>query len=129
MEMFLYPLAKFALAICITEEGKEYLQNTCILRFILESVVQSGSVLPKSLGFSMDAISKIGRTFTKIIIECEAARPGMKVLLKDKLLSLCRQVNLLTSLLSLYISTTFPFTLGISPTLYPYIPYRRNKSG
>ena len=61
LEVLLLPLARFALILCITAQGKDFVRRSRLVHFILEAAVHPNNLLPLSLGVYSDKLIKIGK--------------------------------------------------------------------
>ena len=100
----LVPICKLAQAICITAEGRTLVGKSKMLQFVLEAVtgdlnlaipMSFGSIglVKESFALSADKLHKIGKAMSQVLLDCEAVRVPIKTLLREKMLSLCREAS------------------------------------
>lgn len=89
LEVLLLPLARFALILCITAQGKDFVRRSRLVHFILEATVHPNNLLPQSLGIYSDKLIKIGKILAQITVDFEEMRVELKELLKKKLIVCC----------------------------------------
>ena len=89
LEVLLLPLARFALILCITAQGKDFVRRSRLVHFILEATLHPNNLLPQSLGIYSDKLIKIGKILAQITVDFEEMRVELKELLKKKLIVCC----------------------------------------
>ena len=93
MSSILLPICKFAQSACITLEGRNFIGQSKLIEFVVESLPQPTLVYPLSSGISTEKLSKIGKTISQIMMDNESVKVSVKVLVKDKMLTLCREAS------------------------------------
>lgn len=93
LQELLTPLMKLCHVISITGEGRQYLENSSIVVFILKVIIDPAVLLPKSPPIPIERLTKIGRMLSQLLMDCDLVSPIIKVLLRDSLVSLCVQAK------------------------------------
>ena len=93
LEQVLLPIARLAYSVCITEEGKQYLASTGMVRFVIEAMLQPSLLLPCSGGVYAEQVAKVGKMLTHVLLDCDSLRGRTKDLLREKLLALSREAK------------------------------------
>lgn len=103
LSSILVPICKLAQAVCITAEGRLLVGKSKMLEFVLKAVtgdlnlttpvsILTGVAMESTL-LSAEKLHKIGKTMSQVLLECEAVRVPVKTLLREKMLSLCREAH------------------------------------
>eukprot|EP00981_Chlorochromonas_danica_P007093 scaffold1551_cov164-Ochromonas_danica.AAC.21 len=88
LEKVLVPLARLAVVMCITNEGKQYVDGSKMVDFILEATCHSLSILPQSLGIASERLAKIGKLLAQVLTENSLIRGRIRDSLRQKIRAL-----------------------------------------
>jgi hypothetical protein len=87
----LLPLIQFAHSTCITAQGKEYLEKSKIVQFVISALVHPAVLQPASSGLGSDTLAKISKVLAQIMAEHDSTRHSARLLLKEKLTSIAQE--------------------------------------
>ncbi|RYH32212.1 hypothetical protein EON65_01160 [archaeon] len=93
MEKVLVPLARLSLAMSVTAEGKQFVDNSRLVDFIIDAVHHRLSILPQSLGISPDRLAKIGKILAQLLLDNDLVRVRVRDGLRFVIRALCREAE------------------------------------
>lgn len=93
MEKVLVPLARLALAVSVTVEGKQFVDNSRLVDFIIDAVHHRLSISPQSLGISPDRLNKLGKLLAQLLQDNDLVRVRVRDGLRFVIRALCREAE------------------------------------
>lgn len=92
LEKSLIPVARLSLTMCVTEEGKQFVDHSKMVDFIIEAIHHPLSVLPQSIAPS-DRLNKVGKVLAQVLIDNDLIRGRIKETLRVVLRTLAKEAS------------------------------------